>query len=735
MDREIESHRRSPFLIKEFSLSLFLLVTLTVLFSAQGVAQESADVQAIVLDGGTLSSMIQSNTVLYAALLTLSILGLLSTLWGMSLRTALSDTTKNLKARDENFQQLLNYQIDLIVKVDSEHRVIYASPSFCEMFGVELEDILGKAWSPTMHEEDIPFGRAQMKKITDPPYIVTIPLRSLVDGKWKWFEWRNRAIIDNNGELEGIIGVGRDIDERKTVEEELVQLGLIVASSSDMLATLSKDFVYLNANDAFAQAFNMTRDEIIGCTTAEIFGEDLFNQTLRPRVERCLNGEDVRIQTWTSFPAHGELYVDVSYIASRNSQSDAAFTINIRDITALKRSEDERLLLERQVQHSQKLESLGVLAGGIAHDFNNILAAILGHAELALVDVGESNPARKNLREIVNGSNRAADLTRQMLAYSGRGDFLIESLDLTEVLREMASLLSSSIPTAVSLDLDLNSSIPTIQGDRAQIQQIAMNLITNAADAIGEEHGTITLSSGLIDCDENDLLANVSHPKSESERPAPGQYAYIKVQDNGCGMDEATQARLFESFFSTKFTGRGLGMAAVLGIVHGHRAVITLDSEPGIGSTFRIMFRTEVSMNQSLSTPNTTQDSVLLPSEHTILVIDDDDAVRSVTTDILRRLNHEVLTAHDGLEGIRVYTEHQNLVDIVLLDLSMPQMGGVECYEKLVEVNENVRVIIMSGFTEEDTSMRFSGDRPIEYLQKPFSTKGLLQKLESFSAR
>jgi DNA-binding NtrC family response regulator len=140
-------------------------------------------------------------------------------------------------------------------------------------------------------------------------------------------------------------------------------------------------------------------------------------------------------------------------------------------------------------------------------------------------------------------------------------------------------------------------------------------------------------------------------------------------------------------------------------------------------------------MNQSLSTPSTTQNSVLLPSEHTILVIDDDDSVRSVTSDILRRLKHDVLTAHDGLEGIRVYTEHQNLVDIVLLDLSMPQMGGVECYEKLVEVNDNVRVIIMSGYTEEDTSTRFSGDRTIEYLQKPFSTKGLLQKLESLSAR
>jgi len=256
----------------------------------------------------------------------------------------------------------------------------------------------------------------------------------------------------------------------------------------------------------------------------------------------------------------------------------------IRDITERKRAEEERLALDRQVQHTQKLESLGILAGGIAHDFNNILMAILGNADLALRDLSPMSPARDNIKEIEKASRRAADLAKQMLAYSGRGKFVVQPIDLGELVEEISYLLEVSISKKVVLKYNMAEKLPTFDGDVTQIRQVIMNLIINASEAIGSRSGVIVLSTGVMYCNEIYLSGVNEVLRATLDEPLPeGQYVYFEVADNGCGMDKETMKKVFDPFFTTKFTGRGLGMSAVLGIVRGHRGPIKVSSDLGKG--------------------------------------------------------------------------------------------------------------------------------------------------------
>ncbi len=403
----------------------------------------------------------------------------------------------------------------------------------------------------------------------------------------------------------------------------------------------------------------------------------------------------------------------------------------VRDVTDRKRAEEETLALERQVQHAQKLESLGVLAGGIAHDFNNILAAVVGYADLAMVNLSETHPALPCVREIVVGANRAADLTRQMLAYSGRGKFVVETLDMSALMDDMAHLLRTSIARTISLNLDLERSLPPVKADTAQMQQVIMNLITNAADAIDDDYGTITLSTGVRECGQDYLARNLAAPGSPEDAPLPGTYVCLAVSDTGCGMDKETEARLFEPFFTTKSMGRGLGMAAVLGIVRGHKGALILDTEPGSGSTFRLLLPAAKDKSPSVAKDNCpapdTQDGL---RRGMILVVDDEEPVRNLTTAFLERMGFSALTAADGREAVGVFREHADEIACVFLDLTMPLMGGQACIEALRQIRGDIKVIVMSGYSEQEAIEHFPGQIPTGFLHKPFRLDELKEKIE-----
>ncbi|RII28115.1 MAG: hypothetical protein CXR30_14775 [Geobacter sp.] len=385
----------------------------------------------------------------------------------------------------------------------------------------------------------------------------------------------------------------------------------------------------------------------------------------------------------------------------------------IQDITDWKLAEQQRSLLEQQILHTQKLESLGVLAGGIAHDFNNILLAIMGHAELALMRLNPTSPARDNLLKIEQSSQRAAELARQMLAYSGKGKFIVEPIDLGELVTDMTHMLEVSISKKAILRINLASNLPPVEADATQLRQVLMNLVINASEAIGEKSGVIAITTGAMQCDRRYLAQTWINEQLED-----GFYVYVEVADTGCGMDKETLARIFDPFFTTKFTGRGLGMAAVLGIVRGHHGAIKAYSEQGKGTTFKMLLPAAAGHFSQLR-KNDVADK-LWHGSGTILLVDDEETIRALGSEMLKTLGFQVVTADDGRQAIDIYRQRQEEIAAVILDLTMPHMDGEEAFRELRRIRADVRVVMSSGYNEMEVSQRFLGKRLAGFIQKPY---------------
>ena len=391
-------------------------------------------------------------------------------------------------------------------------------------------------------------------------------------------------------------------------------------------------------------------------------------------------------------------------------------TAEIRDL--------EHHRVEAQLQRSQRLESLGLLAGGIAHDFNNLLVGVLGNASLALAEMGDAAPGRESVAQIELTAQRAAELVRQLLAYSGKGRFVVEPLDLSEAVREMASLLEVTTSKKAALRLDLGDGLPAVMADVAQVRQLVMNFITNASDAIGDEVGTITVATCLVDADEeylsgSDVLGGA----------APGRFVALEVSDTGSGMDAVTKRRIFDPFFSTKETGHGLGLAAALGIVRGHGGAIRVYSEPGRGTSIKVLLPAcdavagAVSrVHRSLAIDDALHGAV-------ILVADDEEVVRELVRRTLERAGFEVLLAQDGAEAVEVFQSHAHRIDLVLLDMAMPKLGGEEVHREIQRQRPGTKVILSSGYNEQDATSQLVGRPYAAFLQKPYTSAQLVQAI------
>jgi len=395
----------------------------------------------------------------------------------------------------------------------------------------------------------------------------------------------------------------------------------------------------------------------------------------------------------------------------------------LQDISAQKLAEQERAAVERRLQETQKLESLGVLAGGIAHDFNNLLTGILGNASLARLDLppGHAN-VRASLDNLEQATVRAADLCKQMLAYAGKGRFIIQPLSLSRLVKETADLLEVSLGRKSTLRLQLANDLPAFQGDATQVSQILMNLVLNASEALGEKGGNIIVSTGSVQATRDYFTKAKFH-----EPVAEGNYVFVEISDNGCGMDKETQARIFDPFFTTKFTGRGLGLAAVMGIVRGHKGAIQVYSELGKGTTFKVYFP---ALGQRATPPApVVQAATIGKNSGTILLVDDEDTVRLVAAKILKNAGYEVVSASGGAQAIELYRESPSRFSAVLLDLTMPQMGGEETFRALRGIRDDIAVVLMSGFNEQDAVARFVGQGIAGFLAKPFSAEMVVVKL------
>ncbi len=422
--------------------------------------------------------------------------------------------------------------------------------------------------------------------------------------------------------------------------------------------------------------------------------------------------------SWRLFIANGTCYTDTNGVRM--------YVGTGRDISDQKRAEEERLNLERNLLHTQKLESLGVLAGGIAHDFNNLLAAILGNLDLTLFRLDPASPGIPGIKKAIQACRRASDLTQQMLAYSGKGVFQLREIDLDRLVEENIELLRTTVPKTITLKTGTTNDLPLVNADPGQIQQVVMNLITNASEAIGETPGTIVVTTGVQECDEA-LLKRSRLP----DKPPPGRYAYIEVSDSGCGMDQEAQNRIFEPFYTTKFTGRGLGMSAVLGIIKAHNGAILMYSEQGTGTTFKVFLPVSkgprVARREEPAPPE-------LPEARsgytgTVLIVDDEPSVREICVDYVGNFGFDTLNASDGVEAVEVFRRHADDIALVILDLTMPRMDGVAAFRELKRIRPFVKVIASSGHAPQTTAQSFPDQKPDAFLQKPFDMQTLELKI------
>jgi PAS domain S-box-containing protein len=479
----------------------------------------------------------------------------------------------------------------------------------------------------------------------------------------------------------------------------------------------------IDVNNAMLKLLGYTREELIGKTSLELgFYDDPQKRELIKQA--FLKSGSVRDLEINLRGKNGEIVCGLFSSDLIEVDGESCWLTVVQDVTARKKAEEEKLVLERQVQQAQKLESLGVLAGGIAHDFNNLLVGILGNAELALMHLPQKSPAREIIQNMVGVSTRAADLAKQMLAYSGKGMFVIEPLELESLVIEMTPLLKSLISKKAVVNFDFAKNVPAIEADATQMRQIIMNLVVNAAEAIGDESGIISVRTGIMDCDR--LYLDETY--LDNDLPE-GIYSYLEVSDTGCGMDKEAVGKIFDPFYTTKFTGRGLGLAAVLGIVRGHKGAIKVYSEPDQGTIFKVLFP---SVKNQLPTEER------IPAEELydgaleakrVLLVDDEETVRTVARTILDVFKMEVVTANDGKHALELFEKEPDNFDCVLLDLTMPFLDGEETYREMRRIKKDVRVVLSSGYNQQDLISRFAGKGLAGFIQKPYGPTKLREAL------
>ncbi|MFZ4620736.1 MAG: PAS domain S-box protein [Bacteroidota bacterium] len=633
-------------------------------------------------------------------------------------------TEEALRESEAKYRSLILFSSDPIFSFNPDGTYHFVNEAFARTFAKTPQEIIGKTPHYIYSEDEAEYRLALVRKIvqTKSKADIEVAVKS-VSGKMLHFLTMLDPILDAAGNVMYVSCVSKNITDRKESEEKLRKsenkYRLLHESMSDGFVQVDMEGMIIDCNAAYQNIVGYTLDELRSMTYKDYtpskwhkYESDIVEQQILKRgfsdvYEKEYLRKDGKI---ISVELHALLLNDE--------------VGNSRNMWAIVRDIIERKIQENTLLQSQKLKSIGTLAGGIAHDFNNLLNAVLGQSSLALNKLPKESPAANHITKAIKASERVAELTKQLLAYSGKGRFVITEIDLNTLVKENVQIFEISIPKTAKIQYDFASPSLHIRGDIGQMQQVIMNLIINAGEAMDSNPGTITIRTNKIELPEN----NYEYSKYTVAPLPAGSYALLQVKDTGTGIGEETLTRIFEPFFSTKFTGRGLGLAAVLGIIKGHKGGIRIESEEGKGTTFEIVLPL-IAPLQMTEVPQKEDHSTVNGKGNTILVIDDEASVIELLEDVLPEFNFNVISASDPLKGIEIYQREHKNISLVVLDYSMPNMDGKTTFMELLKINKDVKVLLCSGYSEEETLSVFGTERPAGYFQKPYKPKALVQRV------
>ena len=478
---------------------------------------------------------------------------------------------------------------------------------------------------------------------------------------------------------------------------------------------------YIMVNKAGEELIGYSRDEILQMRISDVVPRHYLDQ-IHTRLKEKLADHSLTIYECEAIRKDGSrVPIEVSSRLIYENGVPVAVQGSARDITERKRAEEALRASQLQLQQSQKLEAIGQLAGGVAHDFNNMLTAIMGYTDLSLRRVGLENPIRRNLEETKKAAERAASLVRQLLAFSRKQILEPKVLDLNEVVKDMQKMLTRLIGENIKLATRLETDLGSVKADPCQVEQIIVNLVVNARDAM-PRGGRVTIETANISLDAQTAAKHVA--------VIPGEYVMLAVSDTGNGMDQETQARIFEPFFTTKEVGKGtgLGLSTVYGIVKQSGGNIWVYSEPGFGTVFKV-YLPRIDDATANNIAKQAQESNAPRGTETILLVEDEDVVRGLTRKILMQAGYNVLDARSGDEAIRLCATHAGPIDLLLTDVVMPEVSGKEVADRLLELRPSIHVLYMSGYTDEAIVQHGVLDANVKFIQKPFTWVGLTRKV------
>ena len=634
---------------------------------------------------------------------------------------------RRIAFKRELFQAILaQLPLGVVVAEAPSAKVVYSNGESERLLGIveEVERVEQYTIVNAVHEdgspyapEEYPLARALTRGETIRNEEITVRRR---DGSVAVLLASAAPLRREGGGFQGAVVTLHDITNQKLIERALRES----EAQFRMLAESIPHAVWVGRPDGTTEYVNRRYLEYTGLDAGQAYLPGSLKSLVHPDDWACFEG------AWKAFRETGEI-PPLAFRLRRAGGSTYRWQIGrgiaVRDeggriyrwFATITDVHDQKAA-EESVREAQKFESIGLLAGGIAHDFNNLLTSILGYASLLVEEV--PGRLRREVSSIIAAAERAAELTRQLLAYSGRGRFVVEPVDISQVAREMSGLLQASVPKGVSLVQSFAANLPMIEADAGQMQQIIMNLIANAAEAIPPERpGEVTLKTGVASLSAGEVLDHISRAPLP-----PGRYVYIEVADNGTGIDADILARIFDPFVTTKFAGRGLGLPAVAGIVKAHHGGMHIFSEKDKGSRFTVYL--PAARESAAAGPQAAA------GKATVLVVDDEAVVRDVAQASLEHAGYRVLTAVDGRDALRILDDVNNEVDVVLLDLTMPLMGGEQTERLLHERLPDIKIILMTGYNEMEARRRFSGARLAGFLQKPFTSSRLAQKVAAVLA-